>query len=176
MHHLLSLNFVSSSFIDLLVNLNGSRRLKLSDASDEVVTTDSLLDTYAERDKYQADLKRNLTNMNFLEFASKYKLVSGKSVTQPKNLIPGVIPTYSSSIKAPIFGLYCKYQLLRYKPWKTTPQDALGNKHENNELFITEWKTFLQSGYAQNYVPDWHDKLEEYTLKSLLNWSTVKNG
>jgi len=48
MHHLLSLNFVSSSFIVLPVNLNGSRRLNLSDAPDEVVTTDSLLDTYAQ--------------------------------------------------------------------------------------------------------------------------------
>ena len=160
MHHLLSLNFVSSSFIVFPVNLNGSRRLNLSDAPDEVVTTDSLLHTYAQRDKYRADLKCNLTNMNFLEFAKKYKLVSGKLVTQPKNLIPRVFPTYSSSIKSPNFGLYCKYQLLRYRPWKTTPQDAWGNKQENDELFISQWKTFLQSEYAQNYVPDWHDKLE----------------
>ena len=48
MHHLLSLNFVSSSFMVLPVNLNGSRRLKLSDAPDEVVTTDGLLDTYVQ--------------------------------------------------------------------------------------------------------------------------------
>ena len=153
--------FVRSSFIVLPVNLNGSRRLKLSDPPDEIVTTDSLLDTYAERDKHQAGLKCNLSNMNFLEFATKYKLVSGKLVTQPKNLIPRVFPTYSSSIKSPNFGLYCKYQLLRYKPWKTTPQDAWGNKQENDELFISEWKTFLQSDHAQNYVPDWHDKLED---------------
>nr|XP_058955383.1 uncharacterized protein LOC131782657 [Pocillopora verrucosa] len=160
MLHLLSLNFFSSSFIVFPVNLNGSRRLNLSDAPDEVVTTDSLLDTYAQRDRYQADLKCNLTNMNFLEFATKYKLVSGKLVTQPKNLIPRVFPTHSSSIKSPNFGLCCKYQLLRYKPWKTPPQDAWGNKQENDELFISQWKTFLQSEYAQNYVPDWHDKLE----------------
>ena len=159
-HHLLSLNFFSSSFIVFPVNLNGSHRLNLSDAPNEEVTTDSLLDTYAQRDKYQADLKCNLTNMNFLEFATKYKLVSGKLVTQPKNLIPRVFPTYSSSIKSPNFGLYCKYQLLRYRPWKTTPQDAWGNKQENDELFISQWKTFLQSEYAQSYVPDWHDKLE----------------
>ena len=105
MHHLLSLNFVSSSFIVFPVNLNGSRRLNLSDAPHEVVTTDSFLHTYAQRDKYRADLKCNLTNMNFLEFATKYKLVSGKLVTQPKNLIPRVFPTYSSSIKSPNFGL-----------------------------------------------------------------------
>ena len=160
MLRLLSFNFFSSSFIVFPVNLNGSRRLNLSDAPDEVVTTDSLLDTYAQRDRYQADLKCNLTNMNFLEFATKYKLVSGKLVTQPKNLIPRVFPTYSSSIKSPNFALYCKYQLLRYRPWKTTPQDAWGNKQENDELFISQWKTFLQSEYAQNYVPDWHDKLE----------------
>ena len=110
---------------------------------------------YAQRDKYQVDLKCNSTNINFLKFATKYKLVSGKLVIQPKNLIPRVFPTYSSSIKSPNFGLFCKYQLLRYKPWKTTPQDAWGNKQENSQ-----WKTFLQSEYAHNNVPDWHDKLE----------------
>ena len=119
-----------------------------------------VLSLYAQRDKYQVDLKCNLTNINFLKFATKYKLVSGKLVIQPKNLIPRVFPTYSSSIKSPNFGLFCKYQLLRYKPWKTTPQDAWGNKQENDELFISQWKTFLQSEYAHNNVPDWHDKLE----------------
>ena len=81
MHHLLSLNFVSSSFVVLPVNLNGSRILNLSDAPDKVVTKDSLLDTYAQRHKYEADLKCKLTDMNFLDFATKYKVVSGKLVT-----------------------------------------------------------------------------------------------
>lgn len=184
MHHLLSLNFVSSFFIVLPVNLNGSRRLKLSDAPNEVVTTDSLLDTCAERDKYQAHLKCNLTNMNFLEFATKYKLVSGKLVTQPKNLIPRVFPTYSSSLKSPNFGLYCKYQLLRYTHGKQHHKmhgeinrkmmnySLLSGKHSCNQ---TMPKTMFQIGMT-NLKTYRGILILIYTLKSPLNRSNVKNG
>ena len=84
-------------------------------------TTDSLLDIYAQREKYQY-AKCNLNEMNFLEFATKYKIVSGKLVEQSKNIIPRVFPTYSSNSKSPTFWLYCKYQLLRYKPWTKKPE------------------------------------------------------
>ena len=66
--------------------------------------TDSLLDTYPQQHKYEADLKCKFTDMNFLDLVTKYKVVSGKLVNQPKNLIPSVFPTFSSSIKALISG------------------------------------------------------------------------
>ena len=116
---------------------------------------------YAEREKYQASLKCNLTDFNFLEFAMKYKLVNFKLVDQSKNIIPRVFPTYSSSPKSPNFGLYCKYQLLRYKPWSGKQDDAWGNKPDSDDVFISEWKIFLQTDYAQQRVPDWHGKLED---------------
>ena len=72
-------------------------------------------------------------------------------------------------------AFWAKYQLLRYKPWKTTPQDAWGNKQENDELFVSEWKTLLQSDYAQNYVPDWHDKLEDLQEYSDLHVHTEES-
>ena len=158
MHHLLSLNFVSSSFIVFPVNLNGSRRLNLSDAPDKEVTTDSLLDTYAQRDKYQADLKCNLTNMNFLEFATKYKLVSGKLVAQPKNLIPRVFPTYSSSIKSPNFGLM-NYSLV-------------SGKHSCSQSMP---KTMFLIGMTNLKVYR-NILILIYILKSILNQSNVKKG
>ena len=34
----------------------------------------------------------------------------------PENVITQIFPTYSSNPKGPNFGLYCKYQILRYKP------------------------------------------------------------
>ena len=95
MHALLSLNFVSLSFIVVPVNLNGSRRLNCLMHTMKLSKQIAIHHAYAEWDKYQADLKCNLTNMNLLEFGTKYKLVSGKLVTQNKNLIPRVFHTYS---------------------------------------------------------------------------------
>ena len=77
-------------------------------------TTDSLLEVYAEREKYQCIVKCDLHNLNVVQFAIKYKLKksSGNVVDQPDNLVPRVFPMYSSNPKSTNFGLYCKYQLL----------------------------------------------------------------
>ena len=91
----------------------------------------------------------------------KYRLVNGKLVDQPDNVVPRVYPTYSSNPKSTNFGLYCKYQLLRYKPWKNKQEDAWGNQEHNNDVFTSQWKSFLQTDYAKQRVPDWHGKLED---------------
>lgn len=91
----------------------------------------------------------------------KYRLVNGKLVDQPDNVVPRVYPTYSSNPKSTNFGLYCKYQLLRYKPWKNKQEDAWGNQENNNDVFTSQWKSFLQTDYAKQHVPDWHGKLED---------------
>ena len=93
MRHLCSLNPVSSSFNVVPINLNGSRRLTITTQPDDKATTDGLLDVYAEREKYQGTVKCDLRNLNFLQFAIKYKLVNGKLVDQPGNLVPRVFPT-----------------------------------------------------------------------------------
>ena len=106
-------------------------------------------------------VKCDLHNLDFLHFAIKYKPVNGKLIDQPDNLVPRVFPTYSSNPKSTNFGLYCKYQLLRYKPWKNKQDDAWENQPNSNDVFISKWKTFLQTDYAKKHVPDWHGKLED---------------
>jgi len=87
--------------------------------------------------------------MTFLEFATKYKIVSNKLVEQSKNIIRRVFPTYSSNSKSPTFWLYCKYQLLQYKPWTKKPENAWGNTKENGDVCISEWKSFSETEYAK---------------------------
>ena len=78
----------------------------------------------------------------------------------PENIIPRIIPTYSPNAKGPNFGLYCKYQLLRYKPWRTTPNNAWGDQETTDDILINSWQEFLQTSYGQSNVPDWFDKLQ----------------
>lgn len=109
MHHLLSLDFLSTSFKVISANPNGSRQVDLTKTLD-YATKISLLDVYATRQQYQTTQTGNLKDMNFTIFASKYNLVNNKLTNQPKNVVPRVFLTYSSSPKGPHFGLYCKYQ------------------------------------------------------------------
>ena len=57
------------------------------------------------------------------------------------------------------------YQLLRYKPWQATQENAWDNQPGSDKIYITSWKAFLQTKYAKQHVPDWFEKLQ--TLQNL---------
>ena len=100
-------SYVSSSFNVIPISLDGSRRMKTNTFDGSITTNDSLLDVYANHEKY-AETIPNTVMLNFIDFASKYKLVNKKVITQPQNTIPRVFPVFSSNPKGPNFGLYCK--------------------------------------------------------------------
>ncbi|CAB3991986.1 ATP-dependent DNA helicase PIF1 [Paramuricea clavata] len=99
-------------------------------------------------------------NMNFVQFARTYKAFNNELTKFSENVIPRIFPTYSPNPKGPNFGLYCKYQLLRYKPWRTTQNNAWGDQKPTDEALINYWHEFLQTSYGQSNVPDWFDKLQ----------------
>ena len=161
MHHLLSLKLHSSSFNVIPVSLNGSRRVNthLSEDSSATCTSNSLLDVYANREQY--DSSPHIANLNFTQFATKFKVENGKLTELPANVVPKIFPTYSSNPKGPNFALYCKYQLLRYKPWKLTQDNAWDDQEASDDTLVTCWHEFLQTPYAEANVPDWFDKLQD---------------
>ena len=124
-----------------------------------MATNDSLLDVYANHAVYASEIP-NILNLNFISFATKYKLINKKLAAQAHNMVVRVFPVYSSNNKGPNFSLYCKYQLIRYKAWQTTQDNAWGNQPGTDEIYINQWKNFLQTPYTKEHVPDWHDKLD----------------
>ena len=118
LHHLLSIKLCSSTFKVFTVNLNGSHRIKITQQPEaESVTDDSLVDIYAEREKF-LQTHPFIMETNFLQFISRYKVSKNKLEKQMQNMVPRIYPHYSSNPKGKHFGFYCKYQLLLYKPWK----------------------------------------------------------
>ena len=122
MHHLLSLKLHSSSFKVLPVSLNGSHIVRDTASIDEgeSCTDYSLLDVYANCERYESS--QNTIDINFLQFATTYKVLNNELTKLPENVIPRIFPTYSSSPKGPNFGLYCKYKILRYKTLENNPK------------------------------------------------------
>ena len=99
--------------------------------------------------------------MNFVKFATKLKVTNNKLTKLSENVIPRFFPTYSSNPRGKNFALYCKYQLLRYKPWTKTQSDLWhGQVNPTDEVLINAWKEYLQTLSAQEQVPDWLDKLQ----------------
>ena len=66
---------------------------------------------------------------------------------------------YSSNPKNEDYGLFCKYQSFKYKPWQCTPNDARDNLEQSDETYTTYWKQFLSTDTAKSLVPDWETKL-----------------
>ena len=89
-------------------------------------------------------------NMNFVQFATTYKVVNNELTKLTENVVPRIFPTYSPNPKGPNFGLYCKYQLLRYKPWKTTQNDAWGDQEPTDEVLTNHWQTLLRKTLCAN--------------------------
>ena len=141
MHHLLSLKLHSSSFKVVPVSLNGSRRVRHNAEDGDYCTEDSLLDVYANRQQY--DSSHAIMNMNFVQFATTFKVVNNELKKLPENIVPRIFPTYSPNPKGPNFGLYCKYQLLRYKPWQTTQNNPWDDQEPTDEILVNCWQELL---------------------------------
>lgn len=98
-------------------------------------------------------------NLNFITFATEYKVFNKKMTAQSDNTIPGVFPMYDSNEKGPNFALYCEYQLLQYKPWHTTQDNAWYDQPATNETYRSRWKELLGTSYATEHDTDWYKKL-----------------
>jgi hypothetical protein len=45
-------------------------------------------------------------------------------------------------IRGKNYSLYCKYQLLKYKSWKNSINDAWGSENPEDNTYISAWKDF----------------------------------
>ena len=141
------------------VNLMSSRALQ-KNANREATIKDSLVDLYAKRNIEQAEI-------NFNDFAMKFECVGGELVERRTNkdkLALRFFQRYSSNPNSDNYDLYCKFSLLRYKPWHTRHAQALdtdinGITYEDNEEgWIESWRKFLLTEVAKNCIPEWYHR------------------
>ena len=161
--HLLSLKLYNSSFRVLPVSLDGSCRVKSKFAENDRSTNDSLLDVYAQRQQF-SDQAPTIMTFNLAEFVKTFKWNDNKLEKQGNNVVAKFFPQYSSNPKGENFGLYCKYQLLTYKPWHNSIDNAWDNAESIPSTFIMKWKHFLQTPYAEQHVPNWLSQLNNVEI------------
>ena len=96
-------NNFSATFSENIAYATIPRRVRdnASIENGDSCTDNSLLDVYANREQY--DGSNDIMNMNFVEFATKYKVVNSELTKLPENVVLRIFPTYSSNPKGPIF-------------------------------------------------------------------------
>ena len=161
MHLLFSLKLYSTTFNVLPVSLYGSRRVNPNQHNVSApCTKDSLLDLYAKRLQYVKNFP-DIKEMSLVEFITKYRLEKGKLVNQSSLIVPRVFPNYSPNPKGKFYSLFCKYQLLKYKPWSNNPNNAWNSEEPSDQTYINAWHEYLSSPEAVLHVPNWEEKLHD---------------
>ena len=109
--------------------------------------------------------------MNFIQFARNYKVVNGKVTKLPSNVVARIFPTYSSNPRGQNYPNYCKYQLLRYKPWQLTQNHAWNNQEDSDEVFVRCWQEWM-------IISDLHMPFEtsDQDSSTLYNWQQDRTG
>ena len=76
-----------------------------------------------------------ITNMNLLQFAEKFYLYNNILKERKNSIVIRTYPNYSSNSTGKNYPLHCKYQLIKYKPWKEQFSDAWDNQCDNDETY-----------------------------------------
>ena len=94
-------------------------------------------------------------------------------------------PNVSSNPQGPNYADYCKYQLIKFKPWTTRVCDAWGGLTDDVDdggVYVESYHQFLNSEQAVLYVPSLPEELElahRYVFPEVLqqmNYDDVDHG
>ena len=131
-------------------------RVETTANKSEYCTKDSLLDFSAKRKVFHQS-HPNILELNVVNFATQFKVVNKKLQSQPKNAVARTFSNYLPNPKSKTYRMYCKYQLLKYKPCADSPNAAWRYLDPSDDNYISAWRDFLNSAYAKKYVPNWEE-------------------
>ena len=172
-HQILSIKLVIVQQV-ISPSLDGSRKVSLSE-NDTLDTEKSLLDLYAKRNMFEAD-HPGISKCNFVQFASNYFKTKLGIAKRANPVVLKTFPNYSCDAKGPKYGLFCRYQLLKYKPWCNVLDDAWCSeqtvkKLTSDSVYINQWHSFLRTPDAQFFVPNWSQEINSISeyLQQVVN-------
>jgi len=120
MHHLLSLKLHRSSFNVISVSLEGTRKVNFTTSG--IDSEPSYKDNYAARASLKnPTLKTSVLDINFVTFVSQYTVVKGEIRKRRTDVVVRTYPNYLSNPSSQFYPQYCKFQLIKYKPWSINP-------------------------------------------------------
>ena len=149
--HLLSLPLFSCTYNFVSINLDGGRKLTDNQQSSNFEIEPSILEVYASRD--------SLPNLNLIQFVSQYSYYRGELRKRPKTVIVRTFPTYSSDPHGVNYGQYCRYQLIKYKPWRSHISNLLGGNKDTDQQWIIAYNMFLQEPNIGEYLTQFIQEL-----------------
>ena len=151
-HMLLSLSLVSCTYSFVIVSLENSRKVILdAENQQEEVLKNSVLDDYGERTRVKSRYM-GLSQLNLMQYASQYTKARGELAKQANPYIVRTFPKVTANPGSSTFKKYCKYQLIKFKPWEGKSSNAWDSMEETDDMFINAYASFLQTDFARENV------------------------
>ena len=163
-HMLLGKPLYSCTYSFLCISLDGSQRVR-GGQGEEVTHGDSALDPslcdhYASRVQWREQVP-GIMRLNLLQFASDFYITKGDIRKRKQEVIIRSFPVFSPNPSGKNYGKYCKFQLVKYKPWHQSVDSAWDGLEESDEVFIECYKNFLNSETGQQCIPTFAQELEQ---------------
>ncbi len=119
-----------------------------------------MLQEYAARTKLNSRYT-GLSQLNLMQYVSQYTKVRGELTKRVNLYIVRTFPKISANPAGPDFGKYCKYQLIKFKPWEGQPSNAWNNEDESDQMFINAYEFFLMTDeFAEENVFRYSDETD----------------
>ena len=159
-HMLLGLPLYSCTYSFVTISLDNSRSIAIHEISPcaEISTKLTTIDFYAKR--LQVIECQHVAQMNLLTFSCHYYVQYNCLKTRKTEVIVRTFPCYSSNPEGTCYAQYCKYQLIKYKPWQTQLSNAWNDLPDKDENYIMAYHDFLKSTIAKEYLPQLAEELE----------------
>ena len=163
-HMLLGKSLYSCTYSFLCISLDGSQRVR-GGQGEEVNHGDSALDPslrdhYASRVQWREQVP-GIMQLNLLQFASDFYITKGDKRKRKQEVIIRTFPVFSPNPSGKNYGKYCKFQLVKYKPWHQSVDSAWDGLEESDKVFIECYKNFLHSETGQQCIPTFAQELEQ---------------
>ena len=84
----------------------------------------------------------------------------GELRKRPVPVIVRSFPQHPSNPRGERYGRYCKYQLIKYKPWQGQPSNAWGDVEDTDSNCIQAYHSFLATPSAEAYIPLFAQELD----------------
>ena len=135
------------------MSLDGSRIVRTvqdeNDNQGDEALDPSELDTYAVRANWQ-EHNPNILDLNLVQFALAYYVSKGEL---RQEVIIRTFPNFFPIPSGQNYEKYCKYQLIKYKPWSGEVNNARNGLEDSDDIHIQCYHTFLTLDNAADYMP-----------------------
>ncbi len=126
--------------------MTGDRRVAENSQTHELEVQHSTFDHYAARS--------NHLDINLIDFASEFSVCNGERSN------PVIIRAFPVNPHGEHYFLYCKHQLVKYKPWHLNVSNLLDEADDCDESWISQYHSFLTTESARQTIPHFYHDLQ----------------